>query len=135
MKILVGQWFEHYGTPKQVHSDEDVRIWSDTGWYKRVVDALNVHVSTGVPYTHPSNPLCERENRVLERNLRILIEKERTKDWVRLLSRAVLTMNPQESSSIGYTPHRTVPWGASCVVPRNPFSKGLQEPRRGLAGA
>ena len=70
---LVNQWFEHYGVPKEVHSDKDVRIWSDTGWYKRVLDALNVHVTTGVPYTHTSNPLFERQNRVLEQNLRILM--------------------------------------------------------------
>ena len=60
VKILVEQWFEHYGPPKEVHSDEDVRIRSDTRSYKRVLDALNVHVTTGVPYTHTSNPLCER---------------------------------------------------------------------------
>ena len=34
VKMLVEQWFEPYGAPKQVHSDEDVRIRSDTGWYK-----------------------------------------------------------------------------------------------------
>ena len=68
VKTLVEQWFEHYGAPKEVHSDEDVRIWSDTGWYKRVFDALNVHVTTSVPYTHTSNPLCERQNPVLEQN-------------------------------------------------------------------
>ena len=60
--MLVEQWFKHYGAPKEVHSDEDVRIWSDTRWYKRVLDALNVHVTTGVPYTQTSNPLCERQN-------------------------------------------------------------------------
>ena len=105
VKILVEQWFEHYGAPKEVHCDEDVCIRSDTGWYKRVLDALDVHVSTGVPYTHTSNPLCERQNRVLEQNLRIVMKQERTKDWVCLLPWAVLTMNSQESSSIGYTPH------------------------------
>ena len=31
VKMLVEQWFEPYGVPKQVHSDEDVRIRSDTG--------------------------------------------------------------------------------------------------------
>ena len=61
VKLLVKQWFEPYGAPKQVHSDEDVRIRSDTGWYKRVLNALNVEVTTGVPYTHTSNPLCERQ--------------------------------------------------------------------------
>ena len=32
VKMLVEQWFEPYGTPKQVHSDVHVRIRSDTGW-------------------------------------------------------------------------------------------------------
>ena len=93
VKMLVEQWFEPYGAPKQVHSDEDVRICSDTGWYKRVLNALNVEVTTGVPYTHTSNPLCERRNRVVEQNLRILMKQERTKDWVRLVPWAVLSMN------------------------------------------
>ena len=58
VKMLVEQWFEPYGAPKQVHSDDHVRIRSDTGWYKQVLNALNVEVTTGVPYTHTSNPLC-----------------------------------------------------------------------------
>ena len=87
-----------------MHSDEDVRIKSDTGWYKRVLNALDVEVTTGVPYTHTSNPLCERQNRVVEQNLRILMKQERTKDWVRLVPWAVLTMNSQRSSSTGFTP-------------------------------
>ena len=103
--MFVEQWFERYGAPKQVHSDEDVRIRSDTGWYKRVLNALNVKVTTVVPYTHTSNPLCERQNRVVEQNLRILMKQERTKDWVRLVPWAVLTMNSQQSSSTGFTPY------------------------------
>ena len=65
VKMSVEQWFEPYGAPKQVHSDKDVRIRSDTGWYKRVLNASNVEVTTGVPSTHTSNPLCERQNRVV----------------------------------------------------------------------
>ena len=49
VKNLVKQWFEQYGAPKEVHSDEDVRIRSDTGWYKRVRHTLNVRVTTSVP--------------------------------------------------------------------------------------
>ena len=73
VKMLVKQWFELYGAPKQVHSDEYVRIRSDTGWYKRTLKALNAEVTTGVPYTHTPNPFCERQNRVGEQNLRILM--------------------------------------------------------------
>ena len=79
-KLLVQQWFEPYGAPQQVHCDEDVCIRSDTGSYKRLLNALNVQVTTGVPYTHTSNPLCERQNRVVEHNLRIFMKQERTKD-------------------------------------------------------
>ena len=111
VKILVEQRFQHDGAPKEVHSDEDVRIRTDTGWYKRVLDTLNVDVTTGVPYTHTSNPLYERQNCVLEQNLRILMKQERTKDWVRLLPWAVLTMNPQKSSSTRYTPHELIHGG------------------------
>ena len=105
VKMFVEQWFEPYGAPKQVHSDEDVRIRSDTGSYKRVLNAVNVEVVTGVHYTHTSNPLCERQNRVVEQNLRILMKQERTKDWVPLVPWAMLTMNSQRSSSTGFTSH------------------------------
>ena len=128
LKILVEQWFEHYGAPKEVHSHEDVRIRSDTGWYKRVLDTLNVHVTTGVPYTHTSNPLCERQNRVVEQNLRILMKQERTKDWVRLLPWAVLTMNSQESSSTGYTPHELFHGGRPAWFLKTPFPEDYKSP-------
>ena len=104
VKMLVEQWFEPYGAPKQVHADEDVRIRSDTRWYKRVLNALNVEVTTSVPYTHTSNPLCESQNRAVEQNLRILMKQERTKDWVRLVPWAVLTIYSQRSFSTGFTP-------------------------------
>ena len=111
-----------------MHSDEDVRIRSDTGWYKRVLDALNVHVSTCVPYTHTSNSLCETQNRVLEQNLRILMKQERTKDWVRLLPWAVLTMNSQESSSTAYTPHELFHVGRPAWFFKTPFPEDYKSP-------
>ena len=52
VKMLVEQWSEPYGAPKQVNYHENLRIRSDTGWYKRVLNALDVGVTTGVPYTH-----------------------------------------------------------------------------------
>ena len=103
VKAFVGQWFEHYGAPKEVHSDGDVRIRSEGRWYKRVLDALNVHVTTGVPYTHTTIPPCETQNLVLEQNLGILTDQRRTKSCVHLLPLDVPTMNAQELSSTGYT--------------------------------
>ena len=59
IKILLEEWFCVYGAPKEMKSDQDVPVRSATGWYKRVLRVLNVQVSTGIPYTHTSNPLCE----------------------------------------------------------------------------
>ena len=128
VKMLVEQWFEPYGAPKQVHSDEDVRIRSDTGWYKRVLNALNVEVTTGVPYTHTSNPLCERQNRVVEQTLRILMKQERTKDWVRLVPWAVLIMNSQQRSSTGFTPHELFHGGRPAWFFKTPFPAHSKSP-------
>ena len=121
MKILVEERFEPYGAPKEMHFDEDVRIRSDTGWYKRVLDALNVQVTTGVPYTHTSNPLCARQSRVVEQNLSGLMKQERTKDRVHLLPWAVLTMNSQRSSSTGFTLHELFHLGRPTWFFQTPF--------------
>ena len=128
VKMLVEQWFQPYGAPKQVHSDEDVGIRSDTGWYKRVLNALNVEVTTGVPYTYTTNPLCERQNRVVEQNLRIQMKQERTKDWVRLVPWAVLTMNSQRSSSTGFTPHQLFHGGRPAWFFKTPFPEDFKSP-------
>ena len=62
-------------------------------------------MSTGIPYSHTSNPLCERQIRVLKENVRIWCKPERTRDWVRLLPVISSMMNSQESSATGYSPH------------------------------
>ena len=116
-----------------MHSNKDVRISRHTGWYKRVLDALNVHATTGVPYTHTSNPLCERQNRVLEQNLRILMKQQRTKDRVRLLPWPVLTMNSQERSSTGYTPHEMFHGGRPAWFFKTPFPEDYKSPVGDLA--
>ena len=128
VKTLVEQWFEPYGAPREIHSDEDVRIRSDTGWYKRVLNALNVHVSRGVPYTNSSNHLCERQNRVVETNLRILMKQERTKDWVRLLPWGLLTLNSQVSSSCGFSPHELFHGGRPAWYFKTPYHEYEKSP-------
>ena len=105
IKILLEDWFCVNGAPKEINSEEDVRVRSDTGWYRSFLRSLNVQVSTGIPYTHTSNPLCERQVRVLKENVRIWCKTERTKDWVRLLCVISLMMNSPESSATGYSPH------------------------------
>ena len=105
IKILLEEWFCVYRAPKGINSDQNVRVRSDTGWYKSVLRSLNVQVSTEIPYTHTSNPVCEQQIPVLKENVRIWCKTSRTKDWVRLLPVISLMMNSQERSATGYTPH------------------------------
>ena len=105
IKILLEERFCVYGAPKEINSDEDVRVRSDTGWYKRVMRPLNVLLSTGIPYTRTSNPLCEPQIQVLRENVNIWCKTEVTKDCMRLLPVISLMMNSQESSATGHSPH------------------------------
>ena len=124
IKILLEEWFCVYGAPKEINPDEDVRVRSDTGWYKKVLRSLNVQVSTGTPYSHTSNSLCERQIRVLEENVRIWYKTERTRDWVRLLPVISLMMNSQESLATCYSPHELFlgrPAWFTLPIPRTPI--------------
>ena len=105
IKILLKEWFCVYEAPKEIDSDEDIRVRSDTGWYKRVLRSLNVRVSTGIPYSHTSNSLCERQIHVLKEHVRIWCKTERTRDGVRLPPVISLMMNSQESLATGYLRH------------------------------
>ena len=118
IKILLEEWFCVYGAPNG-GSDEDVRVRSDTGWYKSVLRSLNVQVSTEIPCSHTSNPLCERQILVLKENVRIWCKTERTRDWMRLLPVISSMMNSQESSATGYSPHELFlgPRCGSCMLP------------------
>ena len=89
-----------------MHSDEDVCIRSDSSWYKRVLGALNVHVTTNFPYTHTSNPLCERQNRLVEQNLRILMKESGT-----LVNLGYPNHEPSTEFLNWLYPRRTVPGG------------------------
>ena len=104
IKILLEEWLFVYAAPKEINSDEDVRVRSDTGWYKRVLRSLNVQVSTGILYTHTSNPLCEQQIRVLKENVGIWCKTERTKDWVRLPRHILDDELPRESGNLLFAP-------------------------------
>ena len=100
----------------------------DTGWYQRVLNALNVEATTGVPYTNTSNPLCERQNRVVEQNLRILMEERAYQRLGTPSALAMLTMNSQRSSSTGFTPHKLFHGGRPAWFFKTPFREDFKSP-------
>ena len=58
IKTPLEEWFCVYGALKEIDLDEDIRIRSDSSWYKCVLKALNMQVSTWIPYAPMGNPLC-----------------------------------------------------------------------------
>ena len=58
----------------------------------------------------------------------MLMRQERTKDWVRLVPWAVLTMNSQRSSSTGFTPHELFHGGRPAWFFKTPFPEDFNSP-------
>ena len=58
------------------------------------------------------------------------MKQERTKDWVRLLLWAVLTINSQESSSTGSTPQELFHWERPAWLFKTPFPVDYKSPVR-----
>ena len=131
IKIFLEEWFCVYGAPEEINSDVDVRVRSDTGWHKRVLMSFTGQVSTGIPYTHTRNPLCERQTRVLNENVSIWQQTERTNDWVGLLPVISLMMKSQESSETGYSPHQLLmgrpAWFLHAPYPEDSYSTMRKE--------
>ena len=50
------------------------------------------------------------------------MKQERTKDWVRLVPWAALTINSQRSSSTGFTSHELFHGRTTCLVLQNRLS-------------
>ena len=93
IKIVLEDCFGVYVASKQINYDEDVRVRSDTGWYKRVLRARNVQVSTSISETHMDNLLCEQRIRICREDVWICCKTERTKVRMRLLPFISLMMN------------------------------------------
>ena len=65
---------------------------------------------------------------MVEQNLRILMKQECTKDWVRLVPWAVLTMNSQRGPSTGFTPHELFHGGRPAWFFKTPFLEDFKSP-------
>ena len=57
-----------------------------------------------------------------------LMKQERTKDWVTLLPLAVLTMNPDWTSSTGFIPDKLFHGGQPAWVFNTPFHEDVKNP-------
>ena len=72
--------------------------------YQEAFNATGVKINFRVPWQHHSNGFCERTNRSLIQNLRLLSLKCKTLDWPNFLPYATWIHNSQISSQTGFSP-------------------------------
>ena len=93
-----------YGLPKIMHSDQDIRLTSPTGWYQRVMRAMGTEVQFETAYLRTKNPLCEGQIGCFQTVMRILMLSEKSRNWLKLVRYAIYLMKNQVSSRTGFTP-------------------------------
>jgi len=105
LKIIMSEWISHYGAPKEILSDNDVRFSSEKGFYQRAFASLGISTRFSIPRHPESNGLCERINRSFIQNIRILSLDKRTIEWPKLVPFVTHIMNAQVSPQTGFSPH------------------------------
>ena len=63
IRLLLDRWISVYGKPNAIHSDNDVRMKSEKGFYQSVLKALGIQVHFSLPRRPQSNGLCENVNK------------------------------------------------------------------------
>jgi len=106
VKMLFREWIMKFGKPQEVCSDNDVRFVSPNGWWQGVLKAFQIKVDFSQPRRPQSNGLCERINRSFLQNMRALISKERSRDWLKLIPICTFIMNAQLCNQTGFSPHK-----------------------------
>ena len=89
LKEIFKGWVQVYGLPKIIHSDQDIRFTSPTGWYLGVMRAMGTEVQFGTSYLRTKNPLCERQIGCFKTVMRILMLNEKSRNWLKLVPYAI----------------------------------------------
>lgn len=110
---LVRRWFDHYGVPLRLHSDngrsfEGKIIASLCGIY-------GIKKTRTTIYRPESNSVCERFNRTMHELLRPLAASQKKK-WPQYLPEVIQSYNATVHASTGYSPHFLL-FGVECRLP------------------
>ena len=104
LKLILREWIQNFGKPKEIFSDNDVRFAQEKGFYQSAFKMLGIDVHFSIPRHPQSNGLCERMNRSFLQNARALSMDLKTMDWPKLCPMVSWLLNSQVSGQTGYTP-------------------------------
>ena len=104
LKNLLQEWIQHFGKPKEILSEYDVRFVQEKGFYQSSFRALGVEVYFGIPRHPQSNWVCERMNRAFIQTLRAMSMEMKTFEWPKLCPLVIWVINSQVPKQTGYSP-------------------------------
>ncbi|PIK37692.1 hypothetical protein BSL78_25478 [Apostichopus japonicus] len=100
-QALISHWFNRYGVPKRLHSDQGRNFQS--ALVRQLCKIYDIKQTRTTPYHPEGNGQAERFNRTLHDLLRTLSEKKR-RNWSRHLPEVLYSYNATPHASTGYTP-------------------------------
>ena len=94
-------WISTFGPPSEIICDNDIRLTPHQGFFKKACELFSIKVTHTTPYRPQSNGLCERTNRSMLQNLRVISQQLKTIDWPAILPIANAIHNEQVSTKTG----------------------------------